>query len=170
MDLGLIFNIVDGVAAGVVLVGMLLGYRRGLSGEMARVAGVLVAFACGMAAYRPATAWLTQHALASERAIAAFAFAVSFLAAFAAMLLARLLLGRVMKVVFEGTFDRIGGVLAGGLKAALFVLAVLIVLNLAPSEALNRMVGEESAVGRLACRLVPTMRERLDGDGDSGGT
>lgn len=155
-------NLIDTVALAVVGAGMLRGYWRGLSGELAQLIGLVSAFVLGLSVYRGVGEWLADRTRLEGRPAAIVAFLGTMAVAAGVMLLVRLVLRRVMKVVVEEKIDRPAGCIAGFLRATLFVVLVFVVMNLWPHEYLNAKFGEESAIGRLVVRLMPAMREGVE--------
>jgi hypothetical protein len=68
----------------------------------------------------------------------------------------------MVKVVFAEGFDKGAGVIAGMLRMSIIVCIIFLCMNLIPHEYLNRVFGEESAIGRVVVKYVPTVRETLE--------
>ncbi len=154
-------NVVDIVALVVITLGSLLGMKRGLSGELAKLLSVVTAFIFGIAFCNPFGAWLIEHSRLGVRSAYAFAFLVTIVLAFVLLLVLRFALKRVMKVVVAKEFDKIGGLIAGFISSVFFVVIVLLGINLWPHNYLNRVFGSESILGRGVLRVVPAVREEL---------
>lgn len=155
-------NIVDIAALVIIIIGAALGFKRGLSGELARFLSVIAAFVFGLWFCAPFGEWLTNNSRLENRAAYAFAFLVTILMSFTILLALRFLLKRVIKVVVADSFDRIGGAVAGFASSFLFVVIVLLSINLWPHEYLNRIFGKESILGRAVLHVVPTIRHELE--------
>lgn len=140
---------IDIAALVLIVFGAVHGCIRGLSGELAHVLSVLAAFVFGLWIHPPFAAWILAHTRLSERPAQALAFAGAVLCALIVMFCLRFVVGRVMKVVIEPPFDRIGGVLAGFVRSCVIVVILFILLNMWPNEYLNRTFGEESVIGSL---------------------
>lgn len=156
------FNIVDIIALGVLALGAFLGYRRGLSGELARLISIVVAFVLALVFYRPVGAWVFEHTRLEPRPAQAVAFAATVVGALAAMVVLRIVLKRVMQVVFEETTDEFGGSVAGLVRTALVVIVFFMMVNTWPHEYLNEQFGEESVIGRLVLKYAPQVRAKLE--------
>lgn len=167
-------SVVDVIALGFIVLGALQGFLRGLSGELAALIGTVAALALSVRYYRPFGGWVLAHSRLEGRPAFALAFLVVVIAAVLIMLLLRFGLKRIMKVVVEPGADRLGGLLAGTIRATVIVVIVFVTLNLFPNDYLNRVFGEESLTGTAVVRATPHAREiinnvlHLDG-GDSGG-
>jgi hypothetical protein len=77
------------------------------------------------------------------------------------VLVIRALLGKMIKLVAEPPVEKIGGTLAGGLHAAILVLIIFVACNLVRNDALNRLFGEESVIGRFVVEKLPAANEKL---------
>ncbi len=154
-------NVVDIAALIICIIGIIQGLRRGLSGEIARLIGVVVAFILGVFFYRPFGSWLVDRVRISELAFA-LAFILTVMGAAVIMVLVRLLLKRIMVVVFEPHAEKIGGAIAGFLRMSFFVLIVFVMMNMWPNESLNRLFGEDSVIGSQVMKISPVIEEELE--------
>jgi uncharacterized membrane protein required for colicin V production len=146
---------VDVVALGVLALGGLHGYLRGLSGELAQLAAVVGGLVCGLWMHAPLAERTAAATRLEGRPAQAVAFAASVAAAFAVVLLLRALLKPVMRVIVEERFEKPGGVVAGLLRGGAVVVLVFVLLNLWPHPYLNRTFGETSLFGSLIRRHLP---------------
>lgn len=152
-------NIIDIIALVVIAVGVLRGYRHGLSGELAHVISVVVVFMLGLHFYGPLGVWLNEHSQVGEQAAHALAFVATLVAAGVAMILLRAVLKRIMRVVIADGADKLGGAVAGSLRAAVFVVIVFVLVNLWPHDYLNRAFGKQSMIGSCVLACMPELRE-----------
>lgn len=162
MDLVPEFNVVDIVASVFVLLSMLHGYKRGLSGEIAQLIGVLVGFCLGIAGYRPLAQWLADNTRVGGGVADVLAFVVILVVSTIVLILVRFVLGRVMKVVFDESVNKAGGLLAACLRAVFVTLIIFIVMNLVPHDYLNEQFGERSLIGRGTLRLLPVLQAEIE--------
>jgi uncharacterized membrane protein required for colicin V production len=155
-------SVVDIVAVLIICLSTLRGFHRGLSGELAQLVSLILAFVVGVYTYRPFGTWILNNTHASSRT----AHTVAFVVAVASVILAAVLLGfvfrRIMKIVFDPKVDKPGGGLAGFVSGTLAVILILVMLNLWPHAYLNRKCGEESVIGRLVVKFMPAVREKAD--------
>lgn len=154
-------SIVDVVALAVAAAVAVQGFFRRLSGEVAGLIGSVVALVVGVSLCRPIGAWMYEHTRLEEQPARAVAFLVTVIASLAVMVVLRLLLGKLMRMVFEPTTDRIGGVVAGFLRGTVYVILFFLLMNLWPHEYLNRVFGEESVIGTAVVEQIPFVRERI---------
>jgi uncharacterized membrane protein required for colicin V production len=153
---------VDLAALVLVGLGLVQGLWRGLAKEVAGLVSVSLSCGLGLSFYQPIGAWLVEHGRLGERAAQATAFITIAAAIGIVFLLLRLLLRLIMQVTFAKGIDRLGGAVAGLVRASLFVLTVFIAANLLPHEYLNRRFGEESFFGRQVLKAMPTLRESVE--------
>ncbi len=154
-------NVVDIAAFTVIALGSLLGIKRGLSGELARLLSIVTAFIFGIRFCNPFGAWLTERSRLDARSTYAFAFVATVVFSFALMLVLRFVLKRVMKVVVAEKFDKMAGLVAGFISSVFLVAIVLLGINLWPHDYLNRVFGSESILGRAVVRAMPAVREEF---------
>jgi hypothetical protein len=157
-------NLVDVCALGVIALGALRGFFRGLAGEAARALAPAAGLALGWAAGRPLAAWMLEHTRLTGERVRAAAFLTAVLGAVVALVAARFVLGKLFKVVVNERVNRVGGALAGAARGALIIAIVFVTLNLWPNEALNRRFGEDSLLGSALLRIWPGLREAGAGE------
>ena len=155
-------NLIDVIALLFLVLGTFVGYRRGLSGELSRLVSVIFALLVGLQVYRPLGAWVVEHTRLEARSAETCAYAVTIVAAILGMVLVRVLFKFLMKLVFEETTDKVGGAVAGFLRACATVLIVFVLMNLWPHDYLNRHFGEESLIGRIVLKHLPSVREKME--------
>lgn len=155
------YNAVDIAALILILLGALQGLRRGLSGELASVFSVVVAFFAAWKFYAPIGAYIAGHTRMSEPLANAFAFALCIVAGLLVMYSLGLLLQTIFVFTFKGKIERIGGALCGTVRLTLTACAAIFVLGLLPSEFLQRHFADESAVGRFLFLHLEPVKETI---------
>ena len=156
------FNMIDILAIIVLLLGILLGFRRRLSGELAHLISMVVAFLVGFFSYQPLGQWLLENSRLGPRAAQAAVFVFTIILASLAMVLVRTLLKRILSVVLEEETDKMAGGVAGFVKSVLLILIIFLFMNMIPHAYLNRVFGEESAIGRGVLTWMPKIEEKMD--------
>jgi len=156
------FSPVDIVALLMVAAGGIQGYFRGLSGEIARLVGTVLAFFTGIWLRQPVGLWITEHTRLQDRAADATAFITTVFLALLIMVVLRMIVKKVVKVVFAESVDKLAGVFAGMLRMTLFVLIIFLCMNMVPHEYLNRVFGEDSTIGSVVVKYVPMVKSRLE--------
>jgi len=156
------FNYVDFAALALIGVGCIQGYFRGLSGELARLIGTVLAFMAGISLYKPVGEWILDNSRLEDQAAHAVAFIATILLCVVIMILLRLIVKKLIKVVFAEKFDKTVGIILGMLRMSVVVCIIFIGMNMIPHEYLNRHFGEESVIGNIVVQYVPTIRDTLE--------
>lgn len=159
-------NIADGIALAVVLLFTLLGFRKGLAGQIAPLLTILITATVAYFAYTPCRTFLIQRSHASE-AFASFAACVLVVVVpFAVVMLIRSAASGLLRIPVIGWVDRIGGAVAGFVGSALVVLAAFFLVNIPPPPYRVAAMGKESLIGRrvvgLETNLVRSVEERME--------
>ena len=154
-------NIVDALAVLLLVIGVILGFRRGLADQLASLIGVVIVAVGAYHAYQPLGNFLAANTSLSSQWSRVLAVVLLMLASMLVMALIHATFGNLMKVVFAGWLDRLGGAVAGLVKAAALVLLIFIIMNAVPAPRLNRWFGEESLIGRQVLKREVGWTERL---------
>ncbi len=158
-------SVVDIVALALIAVGGIQGFFRGLSGELARLAGAIIAFIGGTLLHESVGQWVSAHTRLDARPAQTLAFIATVIIAVLIMIAVRVLLKKIIQGVFAPGFDKTAGVLAGLLRMSIFTCIFFIIMNMVPSDYLNRVFGVESAVGSFMIRYVPTVENTQEAAG-----
>lgn len=139
------------------------GGIRGLTGEVARVAGLLAALAAG---YWTSGLWggvalrcFPEGANAYGRGLVVVAGLV--VAAILAAQLVRWVVDRFLRLLLDQPANAVLGVVAGSLRAALLLLAFFLVASLVAYGSVGRVLFEGSVSGRVALPAVQSLRGQL---------
>lgn len=162
MNLFTALHLVDILALGLVAAGAIQGFCRRLSGELARLVGMVFIFIASISLHDPVGTWMLAHTRLEGQSAHAVAFIATVGLAILIMLPLRFVTQQLFQLVLAERFDKSIGTLAGMLRMSVFVCIFFLIMNLVPHPYLNRIFGEESAVGRLVLQAVPTVREKLD--------
>lgn len=142
------FTIADIIGVVVILLGIIMGFRRGLSGLMALVLSGLSITAALVNGFDPTRDWLIAHfSMSSELARLASLLILIVVPVLVVMLLYSLL-RYLLKITFTTWIDRLGGAIAGGLTSAGIVLLIFMILNYLPADQCPEAVGKRSWIGR----------------------
>ena len=140
-----------------------IGFRRGLSGELASVLALLILL-CGLCFAYPAfnqfaaQTWVDLSPMLIQVVVLVILFLVSLLLYF----LIRMLLKRILKSTLSERVDKIAGCAAGLLRGMLLGITFLAALSLFPSERLYESLSEKSVIGGWVCNtLTPWAHPRL---------
>jgi len=132
-----------------LLLGTLIGLRRGLSGELARLIGAAAVVYAGLRFHGVLADRLLEHTRVAPPAAPALAFFLLLLGGLLAFALLRRLLQPLLRFGFPGGLERAGGAAAGLTRSGLLLLAMLFFLELTPVDYLQPYVFEKSLTGRI---------------------
>ena len=154
-------NYVDIVAGMCLVFGMVVGFRRGLSGELARLISLGVAVVAGWQLYEPLGNRIVEFTRLSERGSFLVGFLLSFVAFLLLAVLVRWGLKHLMEFSFKGPLEKVGGAVAGFLRCFALVSAVILAAALSPIGYLERAFGEESRIGRVVTHVLLPAYQRV---------
>ncbi len=161
MDTSTHFNIVDILVVILILFGLIRGYMKGLSGELAGLFSAAVAVVGGWYGYRPLGNYLAENTRLSDSAANAAAFTLALAGAYLLMRILRLVLRSLMEFSFKGKIEKIGGLLAGGIRMTVVAGALTLLMALLPHEDIHRLVAEESVFGSSVFNTLGPVYEKM---------
>jgi uncharacterized membrane protein required for colicin V production len=147
-------DVLDVLIAVYLLFGAVSGVRRGLSGEIARLISLGVAVIAGWQFHEPLGEQVERYTRLQGPPAFLVGFLATVLAAGLIMLLLRLMLKNIMEFAFKGKIERVGGLIAGILRAAFISSLIVVAISVLPVPYLQKRVWEESRVGMAICKLI----------------
>ncbi len=154
-------NVIDIIGLVLIALGTFRGYRRGLSGELAGVVGIVASLMISVHLFAPFGEWITANTRLTGQLAHAAAFAVCVLFVIAATVLIAVVFRKVMGVFFAEGADKFLGLIAGAVQSAAILAIGFLMMNLLPHPYLNRHFGDESLLGTLVLRSTPAIQEML---------
>jgi uncharacterized membrane protein required for colicin V production len=154
--------IIDIGAVALIILGAFVGYRRRLSGELARLISLIAGFCLGMVFYQPVAIWMLNNSRLEGRAAQAAAFVVMMIAASVVMVIVRIFLKKIMRVVIEEESDKICGAIAGLIRGSIFVIVLFLIANIVPHDYINYHFGEGSYIGRTVSKCIPKLEKAIE--------
>lgn len=148
MDSSAAFNAVDIVVAVFVLVCVVLGFRRGLIGQIAFLLTLAAVAAAVRFGYAPVRGWLAAHLTMDDIVLRVGALAIVVGIPLIAMMFVTRLLGRLREFKAVAGLDRLGGAMAGLFGALVFVVAAFLIAGALPARYRPAAIGQPSWVGR----------------------
>jgi len=142
------FNIADVAAMAAIVLGIIIGFRQGLSGQMTIL---LTALAIGFSlvkGFDPCKHWLLTHMTITPDTAGVLTRVILIVVPLLVGMLLYLLLRYLLKITFTTWVDSIGGALAGGVTAAGIVLLVFILINSVPADKRPAIFGNSSWISR----------------------
>lgn len=158
------YNFVDIACAIIFVLGLINGFMRGLSGELAHFVSLIVAFIASWRIYPIAGPWLSKLTGMSGPLGHALSFLGVLIGAFIFMMIVRALLRNILEFTFKGRVERVGGMLMGGGMALVLLLAAFLSFNCMQQPDVRRITLEESLTGRTLNRWLPVVFEDLSED------
>jgi membrane protein required for colicin V production len=149
------FNWLDALVALFVIRGMVIGHRRGLSGELIRFLGIVCALYLSFKFYEPGADRLMQRVSLERNVAIGFSFAGIFIAVALFFYMVGQTARRAVQLPAIAAFDKLGGAIIGGAKAFLVACVALILLALVRVDAISNAVSQNSFCGPLAISAVP---------------
>lgn len=161
-------TIADYIGGGVIVLGILLGFRKGLSGQMALILSGLSVTAALINGFIPTRDWLVcQFALPPELARMG-ALLVLVVIPIGIIMLLYAFLRYLFKITFTTWIDRLGGAIAGGFTSAGLVLLVFLILNYLPADKRPAAVGKTSWISREVLGIETQLIHRISTRVESG--
>ena len=146
--------VIDIAAALIIIVSIYHGYRRGFSGEISGLAGILFAlllsiFVCLVLSYS-----VTKVEVISYWASFLILFSATFFLAVLMVMVFRKLFNKLLAHKGVLVFDSGGGVIIGLIKGTTFAIIILLMLLLVNPKTTRKDVYKKSVFGRLVCNNI----------------
>jgi len=155
------FTIADIIGVVVILIGIIMGFRQGLSGQMALVLSGLSVSAALVNGFTPTRDWLvSQFAMPVELARLAALIILVVIPILIVMILYKLL-RFMLEITFTTWIDRLGGAIAGGFTSAGLVLLIFMIFNYLPANRCPEEVGQKSWISREVLGVESQLVQRL---------
>lgn len=159
-------NGVDFLAVTLLAVGAVVGGFRGLTGELSRIGGLVVAVLVGYWTAGPwtglAAAWVPGEGQAAvgRGLVTVVGVAVS---ATVAGQVARILLNRFLRLLLDQPADAVFGIVVGTLRSALLIVLLFFIASFVAHGEFGKTLFVDSIAGRAAHPAVQWARERTGG-------
>jgi len=155
--------VVDLVVLAIILFELLMGLRRGLSGELFRLIGTCLVLAIGLRFYEDFGLMIANHSRLGQNQEMAFALAFLLIVAGMSVCVAllRIVLTLMVTVKFNESFDRPAGGVAGALHGAVIAAIIVFAAGLWTSEQLQPMIKVDSYFGKTIFRFAPAVTEKI---------
>ena len=156
-------NWYDVVVAAAVFYGVWSGLRAGLTGEIIRVVGLVLAVVLALALYQPVGDYTGHHSQLSEETAQLVAFVSIALVVYLISVAARLATRRHMKEYkFSALLENVGGAFAGVVRMTVIMGWLTLILALSGGNFLGRSVSEESRFGSFIVHQLPALQSAVD--------
>ncbi len=138
-----------------------IGFRLGLSAELAKLIGVTGGFFVSFRYYQPVGDLLAQKTFLLAEWAAALSMVGLTAAVYLGLVLAIRLLGKLASVTFQPKLNKAGGLVIGLARALLICSLALVVCRQLPSAYLQASIDERSMSGRPLSRVAPAVYDTL---------
>ncbi|MFM8711036.1 MAG: CvpA family protein [Sphingomonadales bacterium] len=151
--------LIDLVGAGLLLLAVIKGYKRGLIVGVFSFVAILVGLAAAVKLSVVASAYMRQHTALASGWIPLLSFLIVFIAVVLLIRLGANAIEEAVKVVTLGWANKLGGIL---LYAALFLLSYSVVLfYLSSMGLLSKKNIQDSVIADALLRLGPWTIEKM---------
>jgi uncharacterized membrane protein required for colicin V production len=155
--------IIDCVVLAIILFELLMGLRRGLSGELFRLIGTCLVLAISLRFYGDFGLMIAEHSRLGQNQEMALALAFLLITAGMSVCIAllRIVFTLLVTVKFNEAFDRPAGGAAGGAHGAVIAAIIVFAAGLWPNEQLQAMIKVDSYFGRTIFKFAPAVTEKI---------
>lgn len=160
-DVMMHMNYADIIAVGVVLFWTLMGFRKGLSGQIAFFLSAVVVTTTAILGYEPCRTWLMQRFQMPFELARLTALVSVIVIPLIIVLAVHSVAGYVVKITFTAWIDRLGGALAAFVSSTTLVILVFVFLNVIPRELRPAATGEASYIGWHVIGLEHSLTNRI---------
>jgi len=149
LDIGIIIILVGGLAS---------GFKNGFVGEMASLAGLILGI-WGAVKFSWWTGDMLERFGLKFSLMPAISFILTFLVIVIVMQLLAGIISQLLKAISLNWINRIAGIIAGMLKAAILVSVILLVLDVVSTKhpIISPSTRNESVLYEPIAQLVPTL-------------
>jgi len=156
-------NWYDVVVAAAVFYGVWSGLRAGLTGEIIRVVGLVLAVVLGLALYQPTGDYIGHHSQLSQETAQLVAFVSIAVVVYLISVAVRLATRRRMKEYkFSALLENVGGAFAGAVRMTVIMGWLTLILTLSGGSLVGRSVSEESRFGSYIVHQLPALQSVAD--------
>ena len=149
------FNWIDILVAFFIVRGIIVGHRRGFSGELLHFVGIVCALYLSFRFYNPLAGELIQRVTMDRNIANGLAFTGIFLVVIFFFYMINQTARGMMQLPVVAALEKAGGALLGGAQAFLFASALLVLLALVNVESISTAVSRDSFFGPIAITTIP---------------
>ena len=156
-------NPVDLAVPVIILWELLMGLRRGLSGELFRLIGTCLVFGIALRFYENFGLMIARHSLLAQNheMAAALSFLLILIGIGVCFFVLRIVLVLLVNVKFNDSIDRPAGGMAGLLNGVLTAALLVFAAGLWPNQELRPVITSESYAGQFVFKVVPVVKEKI---------
>lgn len=160
------FNIADMIGLVAVLLGIIFGFRQGLSGQMAMILSGISVTAALVNGFVPTRDWLIAQFNMPYDLARISAVLILVVVPILVIIMLYALLRYLLKITFTTWVDRLGGAIAGACTSAGIVLLIFLIFNYLPAEHRPEAMGANSWISRevigVETQLIQKITSRVE--------
>ncbi len=160
------FTSADVIGLAVVVIGIILGLKQGLSRQMALLLSGFSVAAALTQGFAPTHHWVVTHFTTTPDLARITTFLILVVIPIMIIMLLYAILRYLLKITFTTWVNRLGGAIAGGFTAAGIVLLCFMIFNYLPPEKCPAAVGQQSWISRevigVETQLITQLTSRVE--------
>ena len=151
----IIFSWVDIVVFLFLILFSLRGYKRGLSGEIFRSVGFLLAFMLAYQFFGTGAVYLQKIMPVPDSIAALLAYVIIFFLVYLGCYFVRIIIQKLMNVSFIAGLDKGGGLFVGIIKGLCFLSVIFVLLGMLKIEFINDYMFKKSLTPPYVMPITP---------------
>ena len=140
-----------------------IGFRLGLSAELAKLAGAVTGLFVAFRSYQGVGDVIAAHSFLRTEWASALAMALLTMGGYFLGTRLLRLAERLVQMSFDKRIDRVGGLLVGLIRGGLAASVVLVICIQLPAPPLQESIDPHSLTGKTISRMAPALYDALSG-------
>jgi uncharacterized membrane protein required for colicin V production len=157
-------SIIDIVAVILVIMGMIHGFRQGVSPGFSWLCGALIGLLCAIFTFPALASFINTSGEVDETLLAFCSLMGSVIVAVLVLFFIRFILAQFARFGSTLIMDRIGGAFAGVIQTTFIILLAYIALTSIDQPSLHKAFGEQSALGRPIVAIKDRISSSVESD------
>ena len=159
-------NYIDYIILAILLLFMVLGYRKGIIIGLATIAALVLGIYIAVHFSNYLDATLVEHLHPSRKWLPILSFSITFILVVIAVMLVAKLTEKLVDVVGMGFFNHLGGAALGLAKGLILVSILIFIVNSVDSNGklISGKTRESSPVYKQAARVFPGLMKTFGGE------
>jgi len=133
------------------------GYRRGLSGEILQVTGLVISILIAYQFFEIIAVSMVKNMNIAPAFATIFSFLVIFFVSYIFFFLVRVFVHKIMSVTFIAGIEKAGGFIAGALRGICMLSIIFFLITMLRVPSLTDMIVNNSTMGRYIIFVAPTI-------------
>ena len=149
------FNWVDLLIVLIVVRGIYIGIKTGLSYEFYRFLALILGYYSALVFHSDGARFIMSHTLIKEKWAHLVAFIGIATIVFLVVIIVLKVLHKIMRIEFAPGINGIGGGIIGGLRSFFIVSLVLLAIFFVPCRYIKKQIYDDSYLGNYAIKYTP---------------